>query len=123
MRGRGGRDALSTKQILDRQGNAVEGPQILAPPAALIGLGGALLGQLRRFADEGVERAALLHGLKMGAGEFQRAEFTFRQPVRRLGDGKVGQRAHSTTLGTAKKPDFSFGALAKISSALPPSVT
>ena len=39
--------------------------------------------------------------LQVGEREFLRRETAGAQPVPRLGDRQVGQRAHSTTLGTA----------------------
>ena len=59
---------------------------------------------LRRLGDKGVERPHRLDRFDMRRGQLARRELLGPQPVARLGEGQVGEVAHSTTFGTAKKP-------------------
>src|SRR5690606_13403323 len=133
--------ALGGKQILDAERNALK--------RAGLALAQTLIRRRRHGArlvvgdsDIGIEcRVGGIDGAKIGVGQFERGEFPRTKPVARSRNGQFGEFSHlgsvrpassimararqrySTTLGTRKKFSSLAGALAMISSALPPSVT
>jgi hypothetical protein len=122
VRAGGGQHALGAEQVLDGEGDALEQPRGSLRPPRVRRLGhGARL--VRRLGDEGVEAARLLDRGDMRIRQLGSRECLAREAVQRLGNGEVGEGAHSTTFGTAKKPPAASGALARILSRMPPSVT
>src|ERR1700722_11687281 len=118
----GGQHSFGAEQILDRDRDALERPRLAFRQPRVRGRR-HFQRAIRGLGDKGVERLYPLDRVVVGGGQLARREFLRRQPVARLSQSEVGELAHSTTLGTAKKPRAARGALPSTASRLLPSVT
>src|SRR5690606_37025670 len=120
-RGAGSR-ALRREQVLDAERHAGEWLELARCTRGVRGLGGSER-MIRRLDQEGVERAPLLDRGDERLGHLARRKIARPHPVADRGNAKIGERGHSITFGTAKKPCSASGALASTWSRMPPSVT
>jgi hypothetical protein len=101
FRGSGRLHGLCAKKILDGDWQTFERAAV-ALGEARIRFGGRLLGQFRGLGDVGVERARRLDRLDVGVGDLGSGKLFRLEAVSGFRQGQIGERAHSTTFGTAK---------------------
>src|SRR5262249_28647976 len=122
-RTRRGLDALRAEQILDGDRNTLERPRLAARETP-VGRVRHLERPLRSLHEIGVQRPGFPDGGNVRLGKLTRGKLLLPQALARACDGEIGERRHhSTTFGTRKKPCACCGALARILSGVPPSVT
>ena len=117
--------ALGAEQVLDAERHAFERPR-LAARDPLVGRPRHVARLLRRRHDVGVEqRVRRLDRREIGLGQLQRGKVPLRQPVADLGDGQGRSGRPSIRPPSARRSSGprAAGALARMSSAQPPSVT
>ena len=90
----GGPDALGPELVLDRHGNAVHRPQVLAPRNRLFSLAGSLQRLAPRDRQEGVElEVQRVDSLKIGLGNLDGGDLSRLDQPRELSHGEEWQIA------------------------------
>jgi hypothetical protein len=103
VRAGGGAHPGGAEHVLDAEGNAGERSALPARQRR-IGTHRHLAGPLRRFQNEGVERACAAYGIEMRVGEFHRRELALAQPCQQFREGERSKLAHSPGVSSQEKP-------------------